>query len=338
LNFEELMKYKPKITFKISEKDLNLDPNMRTKTYFTDEDMRMDHSNERLHKGEVEIPVFRDSTIRPLGFKGKLLDYEIENNGAGFYTITHKRGKMKPKSNDRRHPQEEIDRKNGGLFTFYITYDRTSNTYKYIESEKTFLSQYAEIDELKNSEEVQALINQFINWIQTFWKNEYKKDHHFGVVTSSQTYQDYLDVISDIESNLPMIRSYHLLLNIFGDICDTTYGYILNSLKNLEKHMNNARNHIASNYPNTKQYVNHHNDEQHGKPLLDCIRYMEDRILSRGYYVDREAKKAYRNVAEIFYGEQFSKDFESDSSKQETFEKQLTNVLEKTSNVFFLIK
>jgi len=40
---------------------------------------------------------------------------------------------------------------------------------------------------------------------------------------------------------MEMLQSHHLLLNIFGDIDDKTYGYILNSLRTLELYMQNAK-------------------------------------------------------------------------------------------------
>ncbi|MCP3764852.1 hypothetical protein NLX67_21260 [Domibacillus sp. A3M-37] len=199
MDFEELKQYKPNIPFRVIEKDLGLVPALRRKAFFSEEDMSIDHSNERLSKGEVEIPVFKDSTIRPLGFKGKLLSYQLENLGCGFYAIHHKRGKIAPKGNDRQHPNEEIDRKKGGIFTFYIVYNRQSGTYKYLESKKMFQTMYQEIDELKKSEAVQELINDFIDWIQSFWTFEFKNNHNFGTVTSKQTYSDYLKIVGMLE-------------------------------------------------------------------------------------------------------------------------------------------
>lgn len=337
MDFEELKQYKPNIPFRVIEKDLSLVPALRRKTFFSEEDMSIGHSKERLSKGEVEIPVFKDSTIRPLGFKGKLLSYELESLGAGFYAIHHKRGKIKPKWNDRQHPNEEIDRKKGGIFTFYIAYDRQSGTYKYLESEKTFQTMYQEIAKLKNGEDVQELINDFIDWIQSFWTFKFKHSNNFGTVTSKQRYSDYLNIIEMLEEKMPMIKSYHLLLNIFGDICDTTYAYITGSLKTLETHMKNAKDHIHYHFPDPNQHVDHHKDELHGKPLLDFIHYMQARIIERGYFVDRDERKAYRNIAEVFHGEQFATSFESDSSKRERIHELLQKVLDRSTSTFFKV-
>jgi hypothetical protein len=336
MRFEELEKYKPHIPFNVQEKDLNLDLQKRVKTYFDDEDMAIDYSVERLKLGQVEIPVFRDSTIRPLGFKGKLLDYELENKGAGFYIITQKRGKIKPKSKDRRHPDEEIDRRNGGEYKLYITYDREGKFYKVTEQEKKFNKEYAEIESLKISSDVQKLINSYIAWIQSFWTKEDKKRRHFGDTTSKQTYRDYLNVIQDLRKNLPMIRSYHLLLNIFGDICDKTYKYIENSINALENRMDVAENHIHADFqPN--QLVNHHNDPHYALLTEKFIRFMEERIISRGYFVDREARKSYRNLAEVFYGEQFAADFESDDSNSQEVQKKTNKILESPDLNYFVV-
>jgi hypothetical protein len=333
MSFEDLLKYKPKTPFQVIEKDLSLEPDLKRKTYFTNEDMKIDHSNERLQKGEIIIPIFKDTTIRPLAFKGKFMSCETENMGAGFYKITHKRGRVKPKPNDRRYAQEEIDR--GGLLTFYIAYDRETDTYKYIEKEKKFLQMYQEIADIKNNSEVQHLINDFINWIQFFWTPAFREKHHFGTVTSNQTYLDYLKIISLLKKEIPMIKSYHLLLNIFGDICDKTYAFILNSLTVLERHMKRAEDHIESYFPDTRVVINHLSDSTHGKPLLDFLGYMQHYITERGYFVDPIEKKAYPNLAEVFHGEQFTHEFVSNNSKNQHVSGLLKKALE-NKNTFFL--
>ncbi|MFC4182431.1 hypothetical protein [Saccharococcus thermophilus] len=332
IDFETLMQYKPKIPFRIVEKDLSQWEEMRRKTYFSEEDMRIDHSNDRLKKGEIEIPVYKDNTIRPLNFKGKLLSYDVENYGCGFYKITQKRGIVKPNPNDHRYPKEEVKR--DGIYTFYIGYSREEETYKFFESEKTFFELYKPVEELKMSEEVQELINDFIDFAQWFWSPRFKVEYNFGSVIADQTYGDYLRLIEYLEENMEMLRSYHLLLNIFGDIDDKTYEYILNSLETLELHMQNAKTHILTHFPDPSEKVNHLNDPERGKPLSQLHQYIELRIAQRGYFVDLNEKKAYPNMWEVFYSQQFSKEFESDSSKQERLSELLKKAIENHQTYF----
>jgi hypothetical protein len=313
LDLETLKQYKPTIPFRVIEKDLYLDPVLRNKTYFTDKEATVNHRKELIQKGEIIIPIFRDKTIRPLGFQGKLLDYQIENKGAGFYVITQKIGKLYPKTNDHQHPHEKIDKKN----TFYITYDRVKQQYGYVDSKKQFLKQYHEIENLKNSKDVQILINEFSDWIQTFWSTDYKDKHNFGISTSEQTYQNYLDVIEDIEKNIPMLRKYHLLLNIFGDITNKTYAYVERTINTLTERTAAAKAHINNAYPNPHILVDHSNDPKYAILIDDFYLYYEGRILTRGYRVDHDKKEALPNIAEIFFRNQFSSKFENDESKKQ---------------------
>ncbi|WP_421385552.1 hypothetical protein ACOJQI_22820 (plasmid) [Bacillus salacetis] len=337
MNFEKLLTYKPKRPFKIIKKDLSIEPNMKAKTFFTEEDMRIDHSNERLNRGEIEIPVFEDKTIRPLGFKGKLLSVEVERLGGGFYIITHKQGKVRPKPNDHRFPIQEV--KKDDLHTFFIGYDNKAHTYKYFEKEKNFLELYKEIEEIKNSEDIQQLINSYIDWIRCFWSEEFKKEYHLtSFAVGKQSYNDFLSLFSYIKEHILIMKNYHGLLNVFEDICDKTYEYILNSIKTLESLVVKGQQHIFTHFPDTSVKVNHRADELLGKPLIDVTEYIEERIMTPGYFVELNTKQIYPNLYEVFSKEQFAVEFESDKSIAEKKTKLLQEALNKKATFFKINK
>ncbi|MGF7536552.1 hypothetical protein AAGG74_23335 [Bacillus mexicanus] len=316
MDFETLKQYKPHIPFQVIEKDLNRDPELRHKLFFDEADARINHSNEMLANGSVEMPVFKDKTIRPLGFKGKMLDYTIENKGGGFYVITQKRGKISPKSNDRQHPHEEIE----DTKTFFIAYDKDEKKYKYLENEKNFLEMYQEIENLKTSPEVQTIINDFIDWIQTFWTPEYKARHNLGSNTSQQTYQNHLDVIQDLKNTIPTLKKYHLLLNLFGDITDESLKKIYETIDTLQEHMEQAETLINNHFsPNEIVDSSKLTDLGYGNhnPLTDLHTYFQNIILERAYFINPETNTVHPTIGELFKGNQFSDVFESDRTKKE---------------------
>lgn len=317
MDLKTLKQYKPHIPFQVIEKDLNKDPILRRKTFFNEDDAKVEHSTELLSNGNIMIPVYKEKIIRPIGFKAKLLDYVIENMGCGFYIITYKRGRATTKSNDRQHANEEIDKK----IIIYIAYDHKEKKYKFFEKKNKFLQMYKEIEELKHSNDVQNIINDFIDWIQTFWKPEFKVKHNFGSNTSNQTYQNYLDVIEELEKAIPTLESYHLLLNLFGDITDESLTKINETINTLKERMDKAKIIINKHFPNPNVLVNHtyFTDLGYGavNPLLAVPRYLEDKILARGYFIDRENNAVHPTIGELFIGNQFSKVYESDRAKKE---------------------
>ncbi|PET75423.1 hypothetical protein CN514_04115 [Bacillus sp. AFS001701] len=317
MDLKTLEQYKPHIPFQVIEKDLNRDPILRRKTFFDENDAKIEHNADLLSNGNIIIPIFKEKIIRPIGFKAKLLDYVIENMGCGFYIITYKRGKATTKSNDLQHAHEEIDKK----ITIYIAYDHKGKKYKFFEKKNKFLQMYKEIEELKYSNDVQNIINNFIDWIQTFWKTEFKVKHNFGMNTSNQTYQNHLDVIEELEKSIPTLESYHLLLNLFGDITDESLKKINETINALKERMDKAKNIINEHFPNPNVLVDHtyFTDLGYGavNPILAVSRYLEDKILERGYFIDRENDTIHPTIGELFIGNQFSNVYESVRSKKE---------------------
>lgn len=312
MDFKKLQEYKPHTLFYITEKDLSQDSVYQRKTFFTDDDTKIAFSNESLSNGTLEIPIFKETIIRPIGFNSKYLNYEIESKGAGFYVITYKRGQAIPKPNDHQHLHELVEKT-----TFYIAYDRQEKRYKYLEKEKKFLQLYQEIEELKNSDEIQTLINDFVNWITSFWSAEYKSKHNLGTSTANLTYQEYKDIVDDIDNAIPLLENYHLLLNIFGDIADLSYQYILNSINELKTYNQNAREHLEKYYPDLSQKVDYNEERGYDKPLTDLQIYLTTELFERNYYIDKETQTAHPNIYEVFIGKQLTTEFESDNGKKD---------------------
>jgi hypothetical protein len=319
LDFKTLKQYKPHLPFQVIEKDLNIDPELKRKLFFDEADARVNHSKEMLSNGNIEIPVFKDTTIRPLGLKGKILDYTIENKGCGFYIINQKRGKISPKPNDRQHSHEEI--KDKDKKPFFIVYDREEKKYK-VETKKNFLLLYQEIENLKSSSEIQTIINDFIDWIQTFWTPEYKAKYNLGTVTTEQTYQNHLDLIQDLRNIIPTLEKYHLLLNLFGEITDKTLIKINETIKELKSYMKKAEDLINDNF-SPKELVDFTSEKFRNlgygniNPLTALPTFFENYILERGYFINRETDTIHPTIGEIFKKEQFSDVFESDKTRKE---------------------
>jgi len=317
MDFHELAKYKPHIPFKVVERDLAKDEDMRKKLFFSPEDAQIDHSNLRLAKGEVEIPVFGETIMRPLGMKTKYLGYQVEPFGAGFYKITQKIGKIRPKPNDHRYPIEEV-KKN----VVYIAYNRESQAYQFFQAEKKFKEAYAQIEQLKESREIQDIVNDFIAWIQWFWTPAFKKEFRLERET---TLLDYSKLIEHVKSQLPLIRAYSLLLNLWGDICETTYLLTLKSLEGLETHLEATERELLKT-PNMLQLIN---NSPYQEMRVELNLHIQQCLVDRGYFV--ENGHAYPNLSEQFRKEQFSEAFESD----EIYQTQVQKLLAKCTGSYF---
>jgi len=309
MDFQELEKYKLCVPFRIVERDLAKDEEMRKKLFFTEEDAQVDHTNARLEKGEIEIPVFHETTIRPLGLKAKYLGYQVEPFGAGFYRITQKIGKVRPKPNDHRFPMEEV-KKN----VFYIAYNREAQAYQFFQAEKKFKEAYAQIEQLKQSPHIQEIVNDFIDWIQYFWTPDFKNAFHLQRET---TLEHYLNLIEHVKGQLPLIQAYTLLLSLWGDVCETAYLLNLKSLEALERRLEAAERELLQ-APNVLNPVN---GSAYESTLVDLNLHIQHCLVDRGYFV--ENGHAYPNVAEQFWKEQFSETFVSDESYQTQVQKLL---------------
>lgn len=308
MDLHALKKYKPNLSFQVIEKDLSLDPNMRKKLTFSADDMKIDFSSERLERGEIEIPVFKEKTVKPLGIKCKLLDYNLEKMGGGCYKITYLKGKQEPKKNDRQHPQNIVKREDKK--EFWIAWDREEKRYRHFEKEKGFNKIFEEIEGLLHDPEIEDLIEAFTTFISNL--NMTVKQTRFDTV------QDYLNFYHWMEKKEIMIEKYLLLLNVFEDITDVEYDYLTRNIENMSKRLKSAREYLEKTFPNREQALTlGFGGEKEDSPVIQFNNYFNEQILNPIYYYDQKKDGVYPNIMELYKREQFTPNFESNESRKE---------------------
>lgn len=313
MDFSKLKHLKPDVTLKVVERDLS---GNAFKPEFDEEDLRIDRSKERLNRGEIEIPVLSETFIHPFFLKGKVVEYHIKNLGGGFYTFVFRNGKIQPKSGDRRHPDKEIDRKNGGETQFWIGYDHENRQYYYIENEEMFKERYQIVMNALLNEEIIALLGNFQRFITYFFSATFKNEHHLSGV-SKKTVQDYRNVFAYLKHAIPMLKDYHTLLNIMNDIDDVTLEHNITFFEEWEEKLAYHINHIDQQLEAAwifEEASRLHWDEL--KPVSNFYGSLETAFWKAGYYIDPANDAIYPNFLEIHNQRQLAKGdvFESDET------------------------
>lgn len=341
MDFERLKKFKPHAPLTVIEKNLSLIPEIRRKTVFTEEDLHVDFTSKRLTRAEIEIPIFKESFIRPFHFKGKFVRYEMRNLGGGFYHFKLINGKMEPKRKDRRYPDEEVDRKNGGEFDFWIGYNYEKRHYYVIEDEAAFKEKYTVFERVLMDDDIQELLWQFEQFISSFLTDSYLlKNNLYGIGVKNKTVRDYYTVLSDLKNALPMLQNYHRFLNMMNDINDSTLNHISNTLNHWEKTTNHYVSYIEQELDLdwTDQEIRTHYDKT--RHVTDFYGDIQTKFWTRGYYIDPFEKKAFPNFLEIHYQRQLASGnhFENNDSlrlqKRTIFDKNIEQALQQNVVIF----
>lgn len=307
MDFETLKKFKPHIPLIVIERDLSQNPEIRQSTTFRDEDLKIDFTSKRLERGEIEIPVFTDSLIRPFFFKGKLVRYEKDILGGGFFHFVFYHGKMQPQKKDRRYYEEDIDRKNGGMVEFWIGYHHEKKHYYHIETEETFKEKYAAVEHALMADEVQDLLAQFEAFISDFFSTSYKVTRQQANRINGNLKVNYVyEILNDLNQYLPMLKDYHLLLNIMDDIDDTTYLHITNRFNAYQSKINVYLDMITNQFDKNKLVRDLGTDYKIFEPIDFMIAMIETNFLARGYHFDTEKKDAFPNFMEVHLRRQLS--------------------------------
>lgn len=340
MDFGSLRHLKPHVPLKIIERDLSQMPEMRKKPIFTEEDLKIDYTSERLQKGEIEIPIFKDSFIRPFTLKGRLVQYFVKNLGGGFYEFTFQNGKMEPKPTDRRYPNKEINRQNGGEIKFWIGYNHEKRHYYALEEEDTFKKKYAAVEESIMREDVMTLLGQFEAFITTFLSESYLATHKMSG-TNGTSVKSYHDILMDLHTAFPMLKQYHELLNILNDIDDPTYTHIINTLNHWEKQVKHSLSHINQHLDLNWTIEDLRTHWEEFKPVNEFYSSLTTDFWKRGYYIDPIHNDAFPNLLEIHYQRQLadSQHFESDETlrikKEEIYRNNIGKAKKETKILFF---
>lgn len=336
MDFSRLRHLKPDVSLKVVERDLSGD---EFKPEFSEEDLKIDYSVARLSRAEIEIPIVKDTFIHPFSLKGKLVQYFMKNLGGGFYEFVFQNGKMQPKPSDRRHPDKEIDRNNGGEIKFWIGYDHEKRHYYYTDQEETFKERYKVVEEALLNEETFLLLSDFKRFITYFYSSEFLTAHRMKGAAKA-TVQDYRDIFVYLKNALPMLRDYHTLLNIMNDIDDITLSHNLAFFEkwenSLEHHLHHMRRHLDLNWT-LEESRNHWTEFS---PISNFYGTIETDFWKAGYYIDPVNDGIYPNFLEIHNQRQLAKGphFESDETlrqkEKEYYEKHMEAAKSKQQVLF----
>lgn len=331
MDFEKLKKFKPEHPLKIVKRNLSLDPKMIQKTSFTEEDLKIDYRRDRLELNEIEIPVFKNTYVRPFMFKGKFIRYEKDNLGAGFYRFVFYNGKINVMKKDRRYTQEEIDRKNDGMLEFWIGYNHEKKHYYVIETEDEFKEKYAIVEEEMKSEDVLKLLLDFelfiVNFLSKTYKEELQKTNKInGDLKVNYSYQ----ILKDLKEYMPTLKDYHQLLNIMDDINDTTYLHIKNMFQTYESNIDLYTKIIEEQLDINQIIRELGSNYSIFEPIEKFIAKIETNFLGRGYTFDPDKKDVFPNFMEVHLQRQISDHFEDDESLETTRQEFLAEQMKKT--------
>jgi len=305
MDFSKWKHLKPHVPLKVIERDLSGSDSI---IEFSEEELKIDYSVARLSQGEIEIPTIKETFIHPFTLKGTLVQYYMKNLGGGFYEFLFQNGKLTPKPSDRRHPDKEIDRNNGGEIKFWIGYDHEKRHYYFTDQEETFKERYKVVEALFHDEDVVKLLTDFKRFITYFYSNV------TGIAKTKV--QNYHDIFVYLKNALPMVRDYHMLLNIMGDIDDVTLAHNLAFFKKweqqLEHHLDHIQRHLDLNW--TLEEARNHWEEF--SPISNFYGTIETEFWKPGYYVDPIEDGIYPNFLEIHNQRQLAKgpNFESDET------------------------
>lgn len=315
MDFSRLQHLKPHAPLKVIERDLSEKPEINNKATLDPEDVSIDYTSERLQKAEIEIPVLKQPFIRPFMLKGHFAQYFMTYLGGGFYEFVFQYGKITPKPSDRRFPDKEIDRHNGGEIKFWIGYNHEKRHYYAIDEETVFQKKYAIVKQLLLNDEMFQLLADFQRFITHFYSNEFFKTHHMTGVAKT-TVQDYHAIFVYLKNALPMLRDYHTLLNIMGDIDDLTLSHNVAFFEKwetqLEQHLDHIRRHLNLNW--TLEEARNHATEF--SPIINFYAAIKTEFWKAGYYVDPNEDNVYPNFLTIHNQRQLAKGphFESDET------------------------
>ena len=138
--------------------------------------------------------------------------------------------------------------------------------------------------------DVLEIFSDFEIFISRFWTLEYKQQHRYinDTPKNPKTVQNYFDILTDLKNALPTLKTYHQLLNIFGEIDDTTYQLNINEFENQEKEILHLLQIITTKLDVTYTIDDLRRGEPyaHFKPIETYFSNLETKFYTRGYFIN----------------------------------------------------
>ncbi|GIO12179.1 hypothetical protein J19TS2_17340 [Cohnella xylanilytica] len=260
-------------------------------------DVRPNFAKGLLQEGFVEMPVYRNELIAPLGRGGKFCDYTVKTYGIGnLVEITQSYGKLELNEQDNRYVRRDSSHE-VRLFRFY--YNDKANRYKQENNEQRWEQRVKEANELLYHEEVEKLLRGFLQFYHDFW-----------IDRGTFLYQNKLTpvvFVADLQAYCHLLwyrcedmSNFFTLLHVFGGIPAQEKDVLVESLNRLKAKIDELQLYLNEQvfiHGKEPDWVYH--DHEHNYRL----RKLEDSIkivFQPAFYVDATQEQLYRNVGQYY--------------------------------------
>lgn len=284
------------------------------KAEINEEDVRPNFAKELLQEGFVEMPVYRNELIAPLGRGGKFCDYTVQRYGIGnLVEITQSFGKLELNEQDNRYVKRSSSHE-VRLFRFY--YNNEAKRYKQENNEQRWEQRKTEANELLYHEEVEKSLRGFLQFYHDFW-----------IDRGTFQYQNRLNsviFVSDLQAYCHLLwyrcedmSNFFTLLHVFGEIPAWEKDVMVESLNRLKAEIDELQLYLNGQvFIQGKELDWVYHDDEHTyrlRKLEDSIK----RVFQPAFYVDATQEQVYRNVGQYYASLKPTKHFcNSDTMKE----------------------
>ncbi len=277
-------------------------------------DVRPNFAKELLQEGFIEMPVYRNELIAPLGRGGKFCDYTVQTYGIGnLVEITQSYGKLEFNAQDKRYVKRDSSHE-VRLFRFY--YNVEAKRYKRENNDQRWEQRVREANELLYHEEVEKTLREFLQFYHDFWLDrgtfQYQnKLTPLVFVTDLQAYCHLLWYRCEDMAN------FFTLLHVFGEISMQEKDVIIESINHLKSEVDELQLYLNGQvFIHGKELDGVYHDHEHNFRLRKLEESIK-RVFQPAYYIDERKEQLYRNVGQYYASLKPTKHFcNSDTIKE----------------------